>query len=592
MSISKKIRALFIALGFIVACVPRANAGFSLNLPPGAISVGSDKRSNIFYVGEPVVLKLSATAARYEVRDYYGTLVDQNNLQGTTFTVNVTNPGWYKVYVYGNTDQGAPWGQTVGGTMFVIFRNKPGFPALPQVDPNAYQFVDDEAIRGVTGMGPQRHYVLDASNPDADIARLQQEIAVDKQMYLPYDPVRSRSLLIAFPNGTSDIAGVTKVVNTFKNDVKYFEPRNEPNFTYSGTDFVNEMKTFYQTVKSVDPGLKVVGPGIVTIGPYGLGWIEDFLKAGGGNYIDVFSFHAYNNVNGDPFLCIHSLEQLNVLLQRYNLGNIEQWQTEQGYMAAVYGSFQPRLQGRWTMLQMMIFEQYGIPKEHNHLWYDKSRGYWDEPMWWENDDSSLMPAPALMRVWSEELYGTKFAKAYTFGDSGDELYLGSLFSGPGKSVATFMSGGSTDGHVDLAVNGGNSIHYVTSFGLEYDIPVTAGRVTIPVPELPVYVELAPGQTISVVPVNWGPNLALQPGVVAASSSGMQMVLPPLRMGFSKLGIGARPALTPHGAIRRLISRNRGDTIPLGANYRPRSGLRDASLAGLRHVGRLRIAVLQ
>ncbi len=31
------------------------------------------------------------------------------------------------------------------------------------------------------------------------------------------------------------------------------------------------------------------------------------------------------------------------------------------------------------MLQMMVFEQYGIPKEHNHLWYDKSHGFWDFP---------------------------------------------------------------------------------------------------------------------------------------------------------------------------------------------------------------------
>ena len=40
----------------------------------------------------------------------------------------------------------------------------------------------------------------------------------------------------------------------------------------------------------------------------------------------------------------------------------------------MYGAYQPRLQARWTMVEMMVFEQYGTPKEHNHLWYDRSHG--------------------------------------------------------------------------------------------------------------------------------------------------------------------------------------------------------------------------
>jgi hypothetical protein len=175
----------------------------------------------------------------------------------------------------------------------------------------------------------------------------------------------------------------------------------------------------------------------------------------------------------------------------------------------------------------MVYEQYGIPKEHNHLWYDKSHGFWDMPTWWENDDGSLNPAAALMRVWSEELYGTRFARKFEFGTPGDALYVGSLFQGPGKQgpdkqgpdkqVAAFMSAGSTDGRVDLLVKGGNKLHLVSAFGVERDLPVKAGRTTLPVPELPVYVELAKGQTIAVVPTDWGADLALAPGVTAASS---------------------------------------------------------------------------
>ena len=70
------------------------------------------------------------------------------------------------------------------------------------------------------------------------------------------------------------------------------------------------------------------------------------------------------------------------------------------------------------MLEMMVFEQYGLTKEHNHLWYDRSHGFWDFPTWWENDDGGFNPAAPLMRIWSEELFGKHFAKRYDFGPRG------------------------------------------------------------------------------------------------------------------------------------------------------------------------------
>jgi len=40
-----------------------------------------------------------------------------------------------------------------------------------------------------------------------------------------------------------------------------------------------------------------------------------------------------------------------------------------------------------------------------------------------------------------------------------------------------------------------------------ELPVKDGHVLLPVPELPVYVELAAGQSIEVVPQNWGEKFA-------------------------------------------------------------------------------------
>lgn len=506
----------------------------------------SGRRNPVFYEGESVRFSLPGnTAVRYEVRDYYGTLVDQGSA-GATVTLNVTQPGWYKLYLYGSTVQD-PWGDSVGGTMFVIFRDHPGFPKLPSVSTprGAMQegsFAEDAPTRGILGIGPTRHAVLNASNADQEIARLDIDIGLDTQYYTPYDPTRKRDLLIAFPNGTSDLAGVRKIVDHFKSIVKYWEPRNEPQDSTSGASFVtNEMKPFYDTVKGVDASLKVLGPGTVSVGPSVLSWLDGFFKAGGGQYIDAFSFHAYNNVNGDIWLARKSLDELNSLLAKYNLQNIEKWQTEQGYFAAVYGSYQPRLQGRWTMLQAMVFEQYGIPKEHNYYWYDRSHGFWDFPTWWENEDDSgngLNPAAALMRVWSEELYGTTFVRPLDFGALGNKLYVGSVFQGSGKTIVAMMSAGSTDGMVDLAVQGGDSVHVVSAFGVAQVYRVTDGRVRLAVSELPSYIELSAGQTAGVIPIDWGPNLARQDGVVSRSSgTGLHPVDPSIPNSITKITNG-------------------------------------------------------
>lgn len=322
----------------------------------------------------------------------------------------------------------------------------------------------------------------------------------------------------AFGDGTADLDGVRQIAEHFKTDIEYWEPRNEPNYGASPADFVNkELKPFYETIHAVDPQLKVIGPGTVGIGPQLQPWIEGFFEAGGTKYIDAFSFHFYNGLNGDLTLGRRSLDSLTALLEKYHVAGLERWQTEQGYFACVYGAYQPRLQGRWTMLELMLFEQYGVPKEHNHLWYDRSHGFWDFPTWWENDDGGFNPAAPLVRVWSEELFGTQFAQRYDFGPEGNKLYVGSLFAGPDKRVAAFQSAGSTDGQVPLKVTGPGDLKVVSAFGRTSTLRAVGGEALLPVAELPVYVELAAGQAIEVVPTAWGTNLARAEGVQVTSS---------------------------------------------------------------------------
>ncbi len=534
--------------------------------PPNWTYAYSGKRHHIFYVGETVRFELETApgacfpfkpnqSVRYEVRDYWGNLIDEGPIVPSgpglpdVITPNVTRPGWYRLYLYGSQEQW-PWGTSLGVTNFVIFRDHPGFPKiLIPPKPGRHCGPDQQfqlysgsgssqnaPLRGVLGIGPCRLYVQNASNWQQEIQRLEADVAADEQWYLPFDPYRERKLMIAFSNGTSDLEGVYQIVNHFKDRVKYWEPRNEPDQTTSGSNFaVNEMQPFYQTVKSVSQDLKVMGPGTVSVTQGLQNWLRSFFNAGGGNYIDVFSFHAYSAVEGDLFLARYTFDSLKNLLAEYGQQDKEIWQTEQGYFAPVYGSYEPRRQGRWLMLQTMLFEQYGIPKEHNYYWYEVSHGFWDFPTFLANEDGSLNPGAVLMRVWSEEVYGTRFSRKFDFGETGNKLYIGNLFEGPGKKVAAFMSAGSTDGKITLLLPGATSVTVVSALGNESTVSVTGGRLELDVPEIPVYVRLSPGQEIEVEPLDYGPNLARLPGVqVRASGSGVHPVNPSIPNSIRKL----------------------------------------------------------
>lgn len=536
----------------------------------GAIRIESPKIHNCFFVGEPVEFKLGPSAKTYEIRDYWGEIVDKGPA-GEIIKPNVTQPGWYKLYVFGEPYEKA-WGDVVGGTMFSIFREDKRFPDLPSraefkpASSSRDGMGGGQLMRAITGMGPQRHSAgasMEPGKPDKDgkatpseversIAGLKGVLEIDRTLYLPYDPIRKRKVMIAFPNGTRGREeGVKAFARAYKDVVTYYEPRNEPNFKPHGDQekwtaerFVNEeMKPFYEAVKSVDPNLKVMGPGTVSIGPdgSGQGFIEDFLKAGGGKYIDVFSFHNYNMACGDLSMLRRSMSELRALLDKYDLKNIEIWQTEQGFAACSYGTYVPRIQGRWTMLEIMAFEQYGLPKEQNHWWYDASHGFWDVPHWWINDDGSMNPAGPLFRVYSEEVFGKTFSQALDFGPAGNNAYLGNVFTGADGAVAAIMTAGATDGKADLKVTGAQKLTISSAFGVVTEVPVSNGVATIAVPEIPVYVRLPKGVSITVVPMDYGPNLARVEGVEVKQS-----------------GTGRHPSAVkknPDGSVKEIVEIN-------------------------------------
>ena len=305
-----------------------------LTPPSNAVNATGTQRNNIFYPGQAVSFNLapatngtSLSATNYEVRDYYGTLVANGAVSSSSLSVNVSQPGWYKLYLYSSSSS-ATYGDSVGGTAFSIFRNNANLPAMPapSVSPEVDSSIDpnSEVVRDVANLGPQRYAVIDATQGTSGIGvgsggsiaagSIAADIAVDEQLYLNNgtgpDASRPRSELIAFPNGTSNLsdssqnasylAGITQIVSylhtKYPGSVFYYEARNEPDLANeSAAQFIAEIKAFYNTVKAADPTAKVLGPGTSNItSGLGLSYIQQFLAGGGAQYVDGFSFHAYN----------------------------------------------------------------------------------------------------------------------------------------------------------------------------------------------------------------------------------------------------------------------------------------------------------
>ncbi len=212
--------------GFCLAGSHEAFAGGWVGkMPPNLAKIESGRRNHAFYVGDPVKFKLTGVKLdRFEVRDYWGQLIDKGPA-ADEIAIRATEPGWYKLYVYAQKPEPkkpkaeldtlldnekpkkvestvkeaepppktgpAPeelWGDSVGGTTFVILRRDPHFPEMPGVEVSGgSNGVLDQVTRGVTGMGPQR-YQMRGSKAGETIKALDIDVAIDKQYYLGRDP--------------------------------------------------------------------------------------------------------------------------------------------------------------------------------------------------------------------------------------------------------------------------------------------------------------------------------------------------------------------------------------------------------------------
>jgi len=127
---------------------------------------------------------------------------------------------------------------------------------------------------------------------------------------------------------------VRTVVSRYKGRITAYEIWNEPNLRdfWAGTmaQMLTLTKEASQIIHAVDPKALVVSPSATA--DFGIPWFEEFLKKGGGQYVDVIGYHLY--VAKLPEELVPLIQRIRQVISENGLADKPLWNTESGQIAA------------------------------------------------------------------------------------------------------------------------------------------------------------------------------------------------------------------------------------------------------------------
>lgn len=128
---------------------------------------------------------------------------------------------------------------------------------------------------------------------------------------------------------------VRTVVSRYKGRIQAYEIWNEPNLEEFWTGTTDQMLTLTKEaslmIHSVDPNAMVVSPAATA--DYGIPWLAEFLRKGGGLYVDVIGFHFYVNPHTlAPEDMLPVIQRVRQVLADNALASKPIWNTETGWL--------------------------------------------------------------------------------------------------------------------------------------------------------------------------------------------------------------------------------------------------------------------
>ena len=366
----------------------------------------------------------------------------------------------------------------------------------------------DAATQAWAGLPNVRLYPhLDqASTPDAKQRKLDE---LDAQLSAAERNGVLAIVQLADKQTNYDPNDLRLLMQRFGSRIKYLEVVNEPNFSGSVDNYFRIHSEAYAIAKGINRNVQIIGPATVNID---LDWARRLYELGFKNVSDGYSFHDYEGHESiDPAHWQWKLGELRKIMAQYGDANKPLWQTERAIAGVRGGDYQGLVQAIRLSMHLDLMETLGIPAERDLHFYMNQSGYSAVPSYlW----SGTGPMPGVLATRTRYALtgakGRKYADQLNFGSQANDLFLGVRFVGvDGTQTISLRNLGTVPTPLQYAVSGAGSIFVTDWAGNSTEVPVVGGKVTLPMTQLPIYVELPRNATLTAPQLNFGTNVASQ-----------------------------------------------------------------------------------
>jgi len=296
------------------------------------------------------------------------------------------------------------------------------------------------------------------------------------------------------------------IMERFKGRIKYIEVCNEPNFSGSIEDYFKVHKQVYEIVKAVDPQVQIMGPATVNID---LNWIKRLYELGFKDVSDIIALHDYEGHESiSPEHWAWKFGEVRKIMAQYGDANKPIWQTERAISGVRGNNYQGTVQAIRTTLHRDLLETLNIPTEHNNHYYLNQGGYSDVPTYvW----SSNGPMPAALALRTRHgltaAQNRRYAGKLDFGPSGNELFMGVRYGGADGETVSLRNLGTRTLPLEFDVQGAPAMEVIDAWGNAQPVRVQGGKAQLTLEQMPIYVRLPRGATLTAPKMDFGANLA-------------------------------------------------------------------------------------
>jgi hypothetical protein len=199
-------------------------------------------------------------------------------------------------------------------------------------------------------------------------------------------------------------AFVRQVATRYKGRIQAYEIWNEPNlkqYWMGNTDqLIALTREASSIIKATDPDALIVSPAATTSG--GVGWLDEFLSKGGGQYVDVIGYHFYVFPQ-PPEAMADLVQRVKQTMSKNGVGDKPLWGTEIGW-AEPKPFPSDELGAAYIARAYTISWAAGVSRLY---WYAWDNHKWAALQTTESDNQTLKPAGQADGVIQQWLAGAR-----------------------------------------------------------------------------------------------------------------------------------------------------------------------------------------